>query len=74
MEWWNDGILGFGLRLVEPTARRGNWDVGPLEKFIVDMGAKVSNNKKIPLKQHSIIPLFHYSMCGAKTSGPEKPP
>jgi hypothetical protein len=48
--------LGFGLRLVEPTARRGNWDVGTLGKFIVDMGGKVSNNKDIPLKT-----TFHYS-------------
>jgi hypothetical protein len=40
----------------------GNWDVGTLEKFIVDMGGKVSNNKKIPLKttfHNSTIPLFH---------------
>ena len=54
----------------------GDWDVGTLEEFIVDMGGKVSNNKDIPLKttfHYSIIPLFHYSMCGAKISGPEKP-
>lgn len=62
LEYWNDGILGFGLRLVEPTARRGNWNVGRLEKSMVDMGEKVSNNKKIPLKttfHYSTIPLFH---------------
>jgi len=61
LEYWNDGILGFGLRLVEPPARRGNWDVGTLEKFIGDMGGKVSNNKNIPLKttfHYSTIPLF----------------
>jgi hypothetical protein len=29
---WNDGILGFGRRLVDPTARRDNWDVGLVEK------------------------------------------
>jgi hypothetical protein len=61
--------LGFGLRLVEPTARRGNWNVGTLEKFIFEMGGKVTNNKNIPLKT-----TFHYSMCGAKTAGPEKSP
>ena len=38
---WNVGILGFGLRLVEPTARRGKWDVGKLAKFIVNMGGKI---------------------------------
>ena len=41
LEYWNVGILGFGLRLVEPTARRGNWDAGTMAKFIVDMGEKV---------------------------------
>jgi len=52
----------------------GNWDVGPLEKCIVDMGAKVSNNKKIPLKttfHNSTIPLFHVRHkinCPRKTS------
>jgi len=56
LECWNTGMMGFGLRLVETTARRGNWDVGTLEKFIVDMAGKVSNNKNIPLKT-----TFHYS-------------
>ena len=40
----------------------GDWDVGTLEEFIVDMGGKVSNNKDIPLKttfHYSTIPLFH---------------
>jgi len=62
LEYGNVGILGFGLRLVEPTARRGDWDVGIMEKFIVDMGGEVSNNKDIPLKttfHYSTIPLFH---------------
>jgi len=45
LEYWNVGILGFGLRLVEPTARRGIWDVGTLERFFVDMGGEVSNNE-----------------------------
>jgi len=45
----------------------GNWDVGTLEKFIGDMGGKISNNKNIPLKT-----TFHYSMCGAKTYGARK--
>jgi len=67
LEYWNVGILGFGLRLVEPTARRGNWDVGTMEKFIIDMRGEVSNNRNIPSKT-----TFHYSMCGAKTAGPEK--
>ena len=42
----------------------------PLERFFVDMGGKVSNNKKIPTKttpinagsstfHYSTIPLFH---------------
>jgi hypothetical protein len=81
LEYWNVGILGFGklgfgLRLVEPTARRGNWDVGTLVKF-VDMGGKVSNSKNIPLKTTPInagSSTFHYSMCGAKTADPEKYP
>ena len=25
---WNDGIMGSGLRLVDPTARRGYWNGG----------------------------------------------
>jgi hypothetical protein len=33
----------------------GNWNVGTLEKFIVEMGGKVTNNKNIPLKT-----TFHY--------------
>jgi hypothetical protein len=40
----------------------GNWDIGTLEKCIVDMGGKVSNNKRNPLKttfHYSTIPLFH---------------
>jgi hypothetical protein len=45
MEHWNVGILGFGLRLVEPTARRGDWEVGTLEEFIVDIRGKVLNSK-----------------------------
>jgi len=63
LEDWNDGILGFGLRLVGPTARRGNWDVGTLEKLTGDMGGKVSNNKNIPLKT-----IFHNSTipCGGQ--------
>jgi hypothetical protein len=43
-----------------------------LEKFIVDMVGKVSNNKNIPLIPLLAGPSFHYSMCGAKTAGPEK--
>jgi hypothetical protein len=77
LEYWNVGILGFGLRLVEPPARRGIWGVGPLERFFVDMGGEVSNNKKIPTKTTPInagSSTFHYSMCGAKTSGLEKSP
>jgi hypothetical protein len=62
LEYRNVGILGFGLRLVEPTARRGIWDVGTLERFFVDIGGEVSNNEKIPSKttfHNSTIPLFH---------------
>jgi hypothetical protein len=40
--------LGVGLRLADPTDWRGNWDVGTLEKLVVDMGGKISNNKNIP--------------------------
>jgi hypothetical protein len=57
---WNVGIMCFGLRLVEPTARRGSWDVGNLEKFFVDMGGNFLNKKNIPLKNN--IPSFHYSI------------
>ena len=82
VEYWNDGTMGSGLRLVDPTARRGNWDVGTLEKFVVDMGGKVTNNKRNPLKttpinagsstfHYSTIPLFHVQ---GKTLGPEKHP
>ena len=59
LEYWNVGIMGFGLRLADPAARRGNWDVGTLEKFVVDMGGNISNKKNIPLKttfHHSTIP------------------
>ena len=48
LEYLNIGIMSFGLRLrfqpagptgrrVEPTARRGNWDIGQLEKFPIDI-------------------------------------
>jgi hypothetical protein len=33
LEYWNDGTMGSGLRLVEPTARRGKWDNVLMEKF-----------------------------------------
>ena len=40
----------------------GNWVVGTLEKSIVGVRKKVSNDKDIPLKttfHYSTIPLFH---------------
>jgi len=40
----------------------GNWDIGPLEKFSIDMGENISKNENLPLKttfQYSIIPFFH---------------
>jgi hypothetical protein len=46
----------------------GNWDVGAAEKFIVNMGKNISNNKNSPLKT-----TFHYSMFGANTSGTKSP-
>ena len=58
---WNVGILECWNIGFWPTARRGNCDVGAMEKLIVDMGKKDSNNKNIPLKttfHHSTIPLF----------------
>jgi hypothetical protein len=50
----------------------GNWDVDTLEKLIVDMGGKVSN-ENIPFKttfHFSTIPFFHVrgkNMCPGKT-------
>jgi len=64
MECWDTGMLEYWVL--------GNWDVGTLEKFIADMGGKVSNNKNLPLKitfHHSTIPLFHVR---GKNSWPRK--
>jgi hypothetical protein len=58
MEWWNDGKMGPGLRLIEPIPRRGKWRNALLIEY------PMTRNKKkdiIPLKnQQPIIPLFHY--------------
>jgi hypothetical protein len=35
LEHWKDGIMGIGLRLVEPTARRGKWDKVVLVGFLL---------------------------------------
>jgi hypothetical protein len=48
----------------------GNWEVGPLEILVFEMGRKAVNNQKPPLKttpmnvgsstfHNSTIPLFH---------------
>jgi hypothetical protein len=52
----------------------GKWDVGPLEKLVVDIGGNISNNENPPLKttfHYSTIPLFHVegkNICPGKTS------
>jgi hypothetical protein len=35
----------------------GNWDSGPLEKFVFDLGGSILNHENPPLKKHSIIPF-----------------
>jgi hypothetical protein len=37
LEYWNNGTMGSGLRLVGPTARKGKWDNGLLGKIRLDM-------------------------------------
>ncbi len=63
LEYWNDGIMGdLVLNNVEGGKMGQRFiDRKPIEN---DIGKKVSSFKN----QHSIIPLFHYSMCEAKTS------
>jgi hypothetical protein len=58
LEYWKDGILGFG--------KLGFWFIG---KIHLDMGGNMLKDENVPLKS-----TFHYSMCGAKTSGLEKYP
>jgi hypothetical protein len=43
MEWWNIGMMGFGLRLVDPAARRGKWGDGFILKIILAMNLKLRN-------------------------------
>ena len=41
----------------------GNWDIGPAEKFSIDMGENISENKDLPLEttfQYSIIPCARH--------------
>jgi hypothetical protein len=40
----------------------GKWGVGPLEKFVVDIGGNISNNENLPLIPLLAGPLFHYSI------------
>jgi hypothetical protein len=58
LEYWKDGILGFG--------KLGFWFIG---KIHLGMGGNMLRNENSPLKS-----TFHYSMCEAKTSGLEKHP
>jgi hypothetical protein len=62
LEYWKDGTMGSGLRLVEPTARKGKWDNGLLEKFHLIRKVLMLNKEEIPLKptfQYSITPSLH---------------
>ena len=43
LEFWNIGKMGFGLRLVEPMARRGYWSGGLMAIIgIVNLGAEAN--------------------------------
>jgi hypothetical protein len=68
LERWNIGKMGFGLRLVEPTlrpgspmgwtrARRENWKIGLMAKFVL-----TKNNNGITSLKKPTIPSFHYSI------------
>jgi hypothetical protein len=50
-----------------PPARRENWNVGSLEKFLLTWEGEYQEMVILLLKQDSIIPPFHYSMYDAGT-------
>jgi hypothetical protein len=52
-------MMGFGLRLSGPAARRGKWDDGFALKIIVARNYKMENFLLNPMFQRSSIPLFH---------------
>ena len=55
LEYWNNGMMEHWVL--------GNWDIGPLEKFPIDMGENISKNENFPLKttfQHSNIPCARH--------------
>jgi len=61
LEYWKDGILGFG--------KLGFWFIG---KIHLDMGGNMLRNENSPLKStfhYSTIPLFHVR---GKNIGPQK--
>ena len=43
MEQWNYGMMGSGLRLVEPTARRGYCNVGFMVIIVLTTKLKMDN-------------------------------
>ncbi|MFQ5888240.1 MAG: hypothetical protein ACE5HY_06040, partial [Candidatus Hydrothermarchaeales archaeon] len=53
-------IMGSGLRLVEPTARRGKWGSGLLAKFLLTWKLIMLIDKELPFKIN--IPIFHHSI------------
>jgi hypothetical protein len=60
------------------SGKMGQWFIGKIFLKSNSINEKISL-KSIPPKvgsstfHYSTIPLFHYSVCGAKTSDPEKP-
>jgi hypothetical protein len=70
VEYWNDGTIGSGLRLVEPPVRKGKWDNGLLERFHLARKVFILN-KKFLLKatfQYSIIPCARRKHHTSKTT------
>jgi hypothetical protein len=49
--------MGFDLRPVEPTDRKGYWTVGLMATIVWTIKLKMDN-----ILQKTIIPSFHYSM------------
>ena len=76
---WRDGMMGSGLRLVEPKARRGYCNVGLMGIIVLTIKLKMDNILlKNPLfsprrrlhrlyEPEAIVPLFHYSIVETKT-------
>jgi hypothetical protein len=57
LECWNIGKMGFDLRPVEPTARRGCRTVGLMAIIVLTIKLKMGN-----ILKKNIIPSFHYSI------------